>query len=152
MDPRGPLNIYFCLWTPSLMLWTTKGSMDPRLGTTVLVAVLKDILLRLNLSLSSCRGQCYDGAANMAGCRNENVIQICREEERDAFKHCYGHALNLAVADTIKQNIILRHVLDTVGEISKLLKYSPRRDVLVESMKSTISPSTTGFRTLCPAR
>ena len=22
VDPRGPLNIYFCLWTPSLMLWT----------------------------------------------------------------------------------------------------------------------------------
>ena len=25
MDPRRPLNIYFCIWTPSLMLWTPKG-------------------------------------------------------------------------------------------------------------------------------
>ena len=34
-----------------------------------LVAVLKDVLLRLNLSLANCGGQCYDGVANMAGIR-----------------------------------------------------------------------------------
>ena len=37
MDPRGPLNIYFYLWTPSLMLWTPKGSMDPKLRITALL-------------------------------------------------------------------------------------------------------------------
>ena len=29
------------------------------------VTVLKDILIRLNISLSNCRGQCYDGTSNM---------------------------------------------------------------------------------------
>ena len=35
-----------------------------------LVAVVKDTLLRLNLSLDRARGQCYDGASNMSGCRS----------------------------------------------------------------------------------
>ena len=30
---------------------------------------IQDILLRLSLQMSSCRGQCYDGAGSMAGCR-----------------------------------------------------------------------------------
>ena len=39
----------------------------PTIQTDVLVAVIKDCLLRLNLSLNKVRGQCYDGASNMAG-------------------------------------------------------------------------------------
>ena len=34
-----------------------------------IVAVIKDCLLRLNLNLNRCRGQCYDGAGAMAGCK-----------------------------------------------------------------------------------
>ena len=36
----------------------------------MLKKVIKDILKRLNLSVHKIRGQCYDGAATMAGCRN----------------------------------------------------------------------------------
>ena len=32
-----------------------------------LVTVLKDILIRLNIPLSNCRGQCDDSTSNMAG-------------------------------------------------------------------------------------
>ena len=32
-----------------------------------LASTIKDILLRVNLQLTQCRGQAYDGAANMAG-------------------------------------------------------------------------------------
>ena len=38
-------------------------------------------------------------------------LQICREEPRAVFIHCYGHALNLAAGDVIKQNKILRDAL-----------------------------------------
>ena len=48
----------------------------------VLVEVLKDTMVRLNLSLQNCRGQCYDGAANMAGSRNGVATQIASEEPR----------------------------------------------------------------------
>lgn len=117
-----------------------------------LVAVLKDVLLRLGLPLGDCRGQCYDGAANMAGAKSGVATQILQEEPRATFTHCYGHALNLAAGDTIKKNKILRNALDTTFEISKLLKYSPRRDAIFHRIKAEVAPDTPSFRTLCPTR
>lgn len=35
-----------------------------------IVASLKDALIRFNLPLSDCRGQCYDGASVMAGSKS----------------------------------------------------------------------------------
>ena len=46
----------------------------------VLVEVLKDIMVRLNLSLQNCHGQCYDGTVNMAGSRNGVATQIASEK------------------------------------------------------------------------
>ena len=40
--------------------------------------------------------------------------------------------------------------LDTTSEISKLLKYSPRRDVVFEKLKCELAPNLPGFKTLCP--
>ena len=57
----------------------------------VFVAGLRDIL-RINLSLSSCRGQCYDGASNMAGIRNGVATQLLKDEPRDTGQHP-GHRL-----------------------------------------------------------
>ena len=42
---------------------------------------LSDVLQRMNLSVSNCRGQCYDGASNMSGVRQgtcSNSIFIAR--------------------------------------------------------------------------
>ena len=87
----------------------------------ILVRELKDTLLRMNLPLAYCHGQCYDGAANMAGTRNDVATQILHEEPCATFTHCYGHALNLAASDTVKKNKVLRNTLDTTLEISKLI-------------------------------
>ncbi len=72
-----------------------------------LVACLKDCLLRMNISLSNCRAQCYDGESNMCGSRSGVSTQISDEEHRAILVHCFGHALNLAAGDTIKQNKII---------------------------------------------
>ena len=61
----------------------------------IFVAVLKDTMLRMNLCMSDCRGQCYDGAANMSGSKSGVAIQLQSEEPRATFIHCYGQALNL---------------------------------------------------------
>lgn len=118
----------------------------------ILVGVLKDTMLRMNLRMSDCRGQCYDGAANMCGSKSGVAIQLRSEEPRATFIHCYGHALNLAAGETVKKNRVLRDTLDTTFEISKLIKFSPRRDAIFERLKAEISPGTPGFRTLCPTR
>ena len=44
------------------------------------------------------------------------------------------------------------YVLDTTNEISKLLKFSPKRDAHFSKLKSELAPDTPGFRVLCPTR
>eukprot|EP00731_Ephydatia_muelleri_P029859 Em0021g382a len=38
-----------------------------RTNAEMIVSVVEDVLLRMNLSITNCRGQCYDGASNMSG-------------------------------------------------------------------------------------
>ena len=106
-------------------------------------------LLRMNLPIANCRGQCYDGAANMAGAQHGVAAQILLEEPCTTFTHCYDHALNLAAGDTIKKNRILRNTLDVTLEISKLLRFSPRRNAIFQKLKTNLAPETPGFCTLC---
>ena len=39
----------------------------PDIGAETIVSAIKDVLLKLQLSLVNCRGQYYDGASNMMG-------------------------------------------------------------------------------------
>ena len=106
----------------------------------------------MNLKHAHCCGQCYDCAANMAGCRSGVATRIAAEKPHAIYTHCYSHGLNLAAGDTVQQNRLLHDTLDITGEMSKLFKYSPRHDTLFEQLKSEIAPSQPGFRTLCPTR
>ena len=71
-------------------------------------------------------------------------------ESRAVFTHCYGHALNLAANDTLKQSKLMKDVLDTSWEITKLIKYSPRREGIYRKLKESLPASSTGIRVLCP--
>ena len=122
------------------------------ISASTIVATVKDALVRMNLALSRCRGQCYDGAATMMGTRNGVAKQLSDEENRAVFIHCYGHALNLAVGDSVKCSKLLKDALEITFEVSKLVKYSPKRDVIFEKLKDHLAPDTPGFRVLCPTR
>ncbi len=119
---------------------------------SALVHVIKDFLLRSNLSISKLRGQCYDGASSMCGSKNGVATQIAKEEPRALYTHCYGHSLNLACSDTIKQSKIIRNSLDSVLEITKLVKKSPRRESILLDLKQKLSVESPGIRVLCPTR
>ena len=41
--------------------------------------------------VKNCRGQCYDGAANIARVRNGVATQLLAVERRALYTHCYGH-------------------------------------------------------------
>ena len=69
-----------------------------------LTGSIKDTLLQLQIDLSMCQGQCYDGASNMSGTKNGVAAQITTTEKRAVYMHCYAHALNLAVSYTVKQS------------------------------------------------
>ena len=120
--------------------------------SSTLLAVIRDVLLRVNISITKLRGQCYDGASAMAGIRSGVATQILQDEPRAVFTHCYGHALNLACSDTIKRCQLMRNALDTVQEIIKLIKKSPRRDATLQRLKEEMAVKSPGIRILCPTR
>ena len=112
--------------------------------------------MRFNISLNRCHGQCYDGAANMSGCKSGIATCITAIESRAIFTQYYGHSLNLAVRDTIKGIKVLSNVLsnvqDIVYEMSGLIKFSPKRDAQFDSLKEQLAPGSAGFEVLCPTR
>ena len=117
-----------------------------------IVVIIKDALMRMNLSLAQCHGQYYDGAAVMQGCRNGVAVQILQVEPRALYIHYYGHSLNLACQDVIRAIKPIKNALDTAFELSKLLKYSSKRNAQFKNIHAEIAPEQPGFRTLCPKR
>ena len=117
-----------------------------------LVAIIEDTLLRMNIKLEHCCGQCCDGASTMSGAKKGVAKVIANKESRAIFTHCNGHVLNLAVGDTIKQCQLMKSTLEVITEISKLIKKSPKRDSLLQKLKSELAPESPSFRMLCPTR
>ena len=122
------------------------------IAANTIVSAIRDVLKRLNLSMNKCRGQCYDGASTMRGPKSGVAKQLLDDEPRAVFTHCYGHSLNLAISDTVKGCKVMKDALDLIFEVTKLIKYSPKRDVQFEKLKSELAPDTPGFCVLCPTR
>ena len=117
-----------------------------------LFSTIKDILLHMNLRIEKCRGQCYDGASSMSGHKSGVAEKIMDLESRALYTHCYGHALNLAAQDSIKQIKIMEDTLDTTYEITKLIKKSPKREAIFKKIAEDIKAGSPGIRILCPTR
>ena len=96
------------------------------IDSNTLVVTIEDVLFCMGLKLTQCRSQCDDGAFNMIGCKNGVANQLLAKEKVADLTHCYIHALNLAVGDSLKQLIICIDALDTPYKISKLLRFSPK--------------------------
>ena len=124
----------------------------PNICADTLVSCIRDTLIRMNLTIHNCRGQCYDGASNMAGSKSGVAAQIKTEKPRAIFTHCHCYSLQLAAGDTVKGIKNLKDTLDTTSEISNLLKYSPKRNAMFRKLKEQLAPTTPGFWTLCPTR
>ena len=128
----------------------------PSIDSDTLMAVTKDVFLRMNMSFTKLRGQCYDGASVMKGSKSGIAVRICKEEPRAIYTHCYGHSINLAASDAIRSSKIMKDALDITFEITKLIKYSPRREAVFREVKESHDFSTgshsAGIRILCPTR
>ncbi|XP_068227994.1 uncharacterized protein [Palaemon carinicauda] len=89
----------------------------------------------------------------MSGRKSGVAMQLENIESRALYTHCYGHSLNLACLDAIKQKKLMRDTPDDTREITKLIKKYPKRDVIFEKIKSEITPEgSSGIRVLCPTR
>ena len=127
------------------------------INANTLTAAIHDVLLRMNLAMAQCCGQCYDSASNMASSKHGVAVQLLAEEPHALLTHCYGHALNLTVADAIKQSKVYHDALGTAFEISKLIRFSPKRNaafnkIKVENSAEDKSGPSHGIRSFCPTR
>lgn len=56
--------------------------MVPSIDAATLTSVILNTLVRMNISLSKCRGQCYDGASNIPGAKKGVAANITKQEPR----------------------------------------------------------------------
>ena len=128
----------------------------PTIDAATLTMAANDTLCRMNLPLSKLRGQCYDGASAMSGAKSGVAKKIQEEEPRAVYTHCYGHSINLATCDAVKQSKPIKNALETTHEITKLIKHSPRREGIFREIKSASDATgdnhSPGVRVLCPTR
>ena len=70
-----------------------------------IVNAIRDILLRTQISLDNCRGQCYDGTSNMLGKKSGVVKQIQDIQPKVFVTHCHcRHSLSLSVKEMTKES------------------------------------------------
>lgn len=118
-----------------------------------IVKAMLDVFVQLELPIHKLRGQCYDGCSTMTGKKSGVATRVSKLEPRALYTHCFGHALNLAVSDTVKRSPIMKDCLDCCYEIVKLVKFSPNREAMLKQLKEECgADDTPNLRTLCPTR
>lgn len=118
---------------------------------------IKTAIESMGLHYNKLRGQCYDGCSTMSGAKTGVATRIKEEEPHALYTHCYGHATNLACSDSIRQVRVVKDAHDTVHEITKLVRNSPKRDTHLEKMKADMSCDEEGkhaprILSFCPTR
>ena len=126
----------------------------PDTKAQTIYSVIKD-LIRCSLPLSQCRGQAFDGASNMSGVRNGMQALVKQDENRALYVHCLAHSLNLCVQCVAKQCDLVRNVMDFMYELLQLIKFSPKRLTLFNSIRSEVAlggEATPLLKSICPTR
>ena len=109
-------------------------------GTTGLAIknVIINAVTELGISMNDCRGQCYDGAGNMAGRLNGASSLIKGEYNKAVYFHCMNHRLNLCIADTCSYQLV-RDMMATVRKLSEFFNNSPKRQQhLIKNIKELL--------------
>ena len=127
----------------------------PNIQSDTIVSAIKDILIRMNLSLENCRAQCYDGASNMLGKKSGVAKQISDIQPNAYVTHCFAHSLSLSVKDVTESCKVLSDTMSTAREIVILIKYSPKRETMLREIKDNLEgdeEATSGLTTLSTTR
>ena len=117
-------------------------------------SVLKDSIVHLGLDFGNCRGQGYDGAQNFQG-HVKGVAKRFKDDNPAAISvHCLAHCINLCLQEVTRSCKCIKEALNFSMEAIQLIKLSPKRQVMFESIQKQEEPRpvTVGIRTLCPTR
>ena len=72
------------------------------------------------------------------------AIQIYKEQPKAHYTHCHCHSLDLSIKDVTRSSKMLSDVMDTAGEISVLIKFSPKREKVLENRTTEIKSRVIG--------
>lgn len=122
----------------------------PKTDAATIATVIRDCLTRFALPLSQCRGQAYDGASTMSGHISGVAARIEQVEPTAIYVHCLAHSTNLCLQAVGMQSLPIRQALDFTMEVSQLIRFSPKRTSLFESLQAQVSPGAPTLKPLCP--
>ena len=91
--------------------------------------------------MTLCRGQGYDGAANMSSRTVGVQARIRKASPLALYTHCKSHQLNLCIVKACSIPKI-RNASGVISEVAKFFNYSPKRQHFFEHMIDTETPST----------
>ena len=128
----------------------------PDTKALTIFSAIKDVLIRCSLPLAQCRGQAYDGAANMSGTKRGVQALVKSEVNKALYVHCLAHNLNLCLKDVTSTCDMIRDVLDFIYNLVQLIRFSPKRLSLFDSLRKDIGlqngETNPSLRILCPTR
>ena len=124
----------------------------PKTDSLTIASAIKDCLIRHCLPISQCRGQAYDGASSMSGHLNGVAARIQQDVPSALFVHCLAHCTNLCLQSVGRLCLPIRDAIDLVMELSKLIRYSPKRTALFETLQSQLANHSPSLKPLCPTR
>ena len=125
-------------------------------GVTLARSIL-EYLQSTGLDILKIRGQCYDGAGNMAGKYN-GVQALIRERVPLAnYIHCKSHCLNLSLVHSSKLPCV-RTMMSTVQDIAFAFDYSAKRltafadELAKDAATKEVMDGRQKLKTLCETR
>ncbi|XP_066587629.1 zinc finger MYM-type protein 1-like [Prorops nasuta] len=125
----------------------------PSTNSEMLHKIITDIILQLSLHITNCRGQCYDGAANVSGNITGLQRRILEQENRAIYVHCNAHNINLVVQDSFQKIANLRNFLLTIKDLITFIRESPKRLGEFKNLKvQNELDDNINLRTFCPTR
>ena len=83
---------------------------------------------------------------------NGVAAQIQREFPTALYVHCLAHCTNLCLQNVGRQCVTIRDALDLVMELTQLIRYSPKRSSMFETLQSQLFPQAPSLKPLCPTR
>ena len=102
----------------------------PTLSLTAAVLCDKVVmtLKEFNISTDMIVGQCYDGVSNMSG--QYGGLQAKVNEiagNKAVYIHCYAHALNLVVSNTMQNNRMAADIFGVLQKLYAFIERTPKR-------------------------
>ena len=96
---------------------TRPTSGEVRLTGANIAALLKDRCQKLNLDLSKCVGQGYDGTSNLSSATVGAASEFQKDASLTTYYHCMMHTFNLCASQSVNVTYV-RNCLYKVRELT----------------------------------